>query len=76
MELRGKMCGHGHLHYHLVVDNNGEPDVNYRSACLEYTDYKPILWDYFTSDEYFEECIKKWQQYKLEGKLTDGHSAG
>ena len=41
---------HGHLHYNRVKNSSGEIDSNYWCACVEQTDYRPIL---------FEDVIKR-----------------
>lgn len=33
---------HGHLHRHKVLDKSGQPDVLYRSVCVEHINYTPI----------------------------------
>jgi len=65
---RGKSV-HGHTHYKLVLGEDGEPDPNYISTCCEYTGYKPITWEFATSDEYRQECYTKWLQYKEMGRI-------
>lgn len=49
--IRFKGNVHGHLHAHLVLDNSGQPDVRYKSVCVEHTNYTPVelsvLQEYF-----------------------------
>lgn len=33
---------HGHLHDKLVLDKWGNPDVTYKSMCVEHTNYTPV----------------------------------
>jgi calcineurin-like phosphoesterase family protein len=33
---------HGHLHSNLVKDRDGNPDVHYKSVCVEQINYTPI----------------------------------
>lgn len=68
-ELRGKRCVHGHCHPYLMLDKEGYPDPNYISVSVEYTSYTPITWEYATSEEYRQECRKKWDYYRASGKI-------
>lgn len=70
-ELRGKKNVHGHSHYHLIQTQEGKPDTRYKNVCMEYTNFKPASWDYVMSDEYDQECFKKWVEYKELGLLGD-----
>lgn len=69
-ELRGKLVLHGHTHFQLML-KDGIPDPRYISCCAEYTSYKPITWEYATSLEYHQECVKLWEHYKTEGLIKD-----
>lgn len=40
--LRGMINIHGHLHDRSVLGSDGLPDLRYRSACLEHTNYAPV----------------------------------
>jgi hypothetical protein len=51
-----------------MLDDEGKPDNRYINTCLEYTDYRPIPWDYAMSDEYQQECYIKWAKYKEDGR--------
>lgn len=68
MELRFSKNCHGHTHFQLMLDEDGWPDDRYINVCLEYTGYKPILWDYAMSDEYHQECVNKWKEYRMFNK--------
>lgn len=70
-ELRGKRDIHGHTHYQLMLDENGQPDPRYINVCCEYTGHKPITWEYAISDQYWEACTLKWEQYKQQGLTSD-----
>lgn len=59
MELRGKLCMHGHLHYALVEDDR------FRNVSAEYTGFKPVPWEFALSDEYYQECLKRHTEYML-----------
>ena len=65
-ELRGKRCLHGHTHYELMKDDCGI-DREYTNCCVEYTGYKPITFEYATSEEYQQECKKKYLEYSKFG---------
>ncbi len=50
---RFKFNVHGHLHRKVVLDNSGNPDVYYKSVCVEHINYTPIelseIVNYFNS---------------------------
>lgn len=62
MELRGKFMVHGHTHPYLMLREDGTQDTRYINICVEYTSYDPITFEYATSDEYQQECWKKWKE--------------
>lgn len=62
MELRGKRNLHGHCHPYLMLNEDGTQDTRYVSVCVEYAGYTPISFEYATSDEYQQECWKKWKE--------------
>lgn len=66
-ELRGFRQVHGHTHYNLMLDDNGNIDRRYINTCVEYTGYTPIPWEYAISDEYTQGCKKLWTDYKNRG---------
>lgn len=66
-ELRGFRQIHGHTHYHLMLDDEGQIDTRYINTCVEYTGYTPVPWEYIISDEYTQECKKLWTDYKTRG---------
>ena len=61
-ELRGRVCLHGHTHYELMKDVSGF-DTNYVNCCVEYMGYNPVTFEYATSEEYQQECKKKYIEY-------------
>lgn len=66
-ELRGLRQIHGHTHYNLMLDEEGDVDTRYINTCVEYTGYIPLNWEYVVSGEYTEECKKVWTDYKTKG---------
>lgn len=44
-ESKGRFAAnvHGHLHYRRVLKENGSVDPWYYCACVEHTDYRPVL---------------------------------
>lgn len=57
IEIRKKhMNIHGHTHPYLMLDNSREVDNKYRNVCMEYTNYKPIDFEFVVSDDYVEHC--------------------
>lgn len=61
MELRGKRNLHGHTHPYLMLNEDGTQDTRFINCCVEYTSYTPITFEYATSEEYQQECWKKWK---------------
>lgn len=72
MELRGKRNIQGHTHPYLMTKEvYGETvvDDRYINVCVEYVGYTPIKWEYAISEEYKQECLIKYKQFILEGKI-------
>lgn len=53
----GRFAGnaHGHLHWNLVTDENGNPDPRYFNCCVERNNFTPIdievIYSYFHGDK-------------------------
>ena len=63
-ELRGLRQLHGHTHYYLMLDEEGEVDTRYINTCVEYTGYRPLNWEYVVSDEYQQQCKMRFDWFK------------
>ncbi len=72
MELRGKKNIHGHCHPCLMTKEvYGEiiVDDRYTNLSQEYSGLVPLNWQYVISEEYKQECLIKYKQFILEGKI-------
>lgn len=69
-ELRGKKNIHGHTHPYLMRDPGSyTPSEDYISVCLEYTNFKPIEFEYAVSHEYRQHCLKEHTRRNLKGEI-------
>lgn len=61
---------HGHLHCAHITDEDGIPDSRYINVCCEYTDYKPITWEYAISNEYYYHRVQKHSTKQFQSIIT------